>query len=497
MSVLTGKELRIVGFLCNWCSYGGADTAGTARAVQPTDLRIIRVPCSGRVNPLFVLKALMNGADGVLVSGCHPRDCHYSSGNFYARRRLEMLKDFLPIVGIDPERFEYTWVSASEGQRWKEVVTNFTDRIHKLGPAPRWADVTPRYDLPFNNPENLLEPIRPLGCGENPSLAELKQAIKDALAASPEAGAEGHKLEGVLGWKRGFDAVHAEPVFMQTPEEVDELIWGPFNVHNLANFLPQYKGRKIGVVVKGCDSKGVIELLAEDLIKREDVVIFGMGCNGTVSEARIRAKLPENAVIEAVRGQGATLVVTASGQDYEMPMADIAQDKCRQCNKPNALISDVFAGRPVAEPPAPTDGRSGALRFLDGLSLEERMSFWKGQMERCIRCYACRSACPMCVCRDHCVSDSRDPEWLTQDDDVLQKMFFQLIHAQHLAGRCTGCGECQRACPMGIPVFALKQQFGRMIKNVFGYAAGMDPTATPPLLTYQVEEPNIKERELS
>ena len=92
MSVLAGKELRIVGFLCNWCSYGGADTAGTARAVQPTDLRIIRVPCSGRVNPLFVLKALINGADGVLVSGCHPRDCHYSAGNYYARRRLELLK---------------------------------------------------------------------------------------------------------------------------------------------------------------------------------------------------------------------------------------------------------------------------------------------------------------------------------------------------------------------------------------------------------------------
>ena len=104
MSVLSGKELRIVGFLCNWCSYGGADTAGTARATQPTDLRIIRVPCSGRVNPLFVLKALMNGADGVLVSGCHPRDCHYSAGNFYARRRLEILKEFLPIVGIDPAR---------------------------------------------------------------------------------------------------------------------------------------------------------------------------------------------------------------------------------------------------------------------------------------------------------------------------------------------------------------------------------------------------------
>ena len=138
MHVLGAEELRIVGFLCNWCSYGGADTAGVGRMNQPTDLRIIRVPCSGRINPLFILRALVNGADGVLVSGCHPRDCHYAEGNFYARRRLEMLKQFLSVTGIDPERFEYTWVSASEGQRWQHVVTSFTERIHKLGRARRW-----------------------------------------------------------------------------------------------------------------------------------------------------------------------------------------------------------------------------------------------------------------------------------------------------------------------------------------------------------------------
>ncbi len=137
MSVLEGKELRIVGFLCNWCSYGGADTAGVGRMTQPTDLRIIRLPCSGRINPLFVVKTLLSGADGVLVSGCHPRDCHYAEGNFYARRRLEVLKRFLPIVGIEPARFEYTWVSASEGQRWQHVVSTFTDQIHGLGKAPR------------------------------------------------------------------------------------------------------------------------------------------------------------------------------------------------------------------------------------------------------------------------------------------------------------------------------------------------------------------------
>ncbi len=142
MPAQDARELRIVGFLCNWCSYGGADTAGVSRFTQPTDLRIIRVPCSGRIDPLFIVRSLMNGADGVLVSGCHPRDCHYAEGNFYARRRLEMLKRFLPITGIDARRFEFTWVSASEGQRWQHVVTEFTRRIHELGPAPSFNRVS-------------------------------------------------------------------------------------------------------------------------------------------------------------------------------------------------------------------------------------------------------------------------------------------------------------------------------------------------------------------
>ena len=174
MPVLNGKELRIVGFLCNWCSYGGADTAGVARATQPTDLRVIRVPCSGRIDPLFIVKALLNGADGVLVSGCHPRDCHYAAGNFYARRRLEVLKQFLPVLGIDERRFEYTWVSASEGQRWQQVVTVFTDRIHKLGPAPKLEDPEPLLKIA----DMALTSLRSLGTGQNAALAELKEAME-------------------------------------------------------------------------------------------------------------------------------------------------------------------------------------------------------------------------------------------------------------------------------------------------------------------------------
>jgi len=133
------QKIRIVGFLCNWCSYGGADTAGVCRFKQPTDVRIVRIPCTGRMDPMFVAKALINGADGVLVSGCHPNDCHYSVGNFYARRRMEAFKRFLPFIGIDTRRFRYTWVSASEGQVWQQVITEFTEEIHRLGPNPGLA----------------------------------------------------------------------------------------------------------------------------------------------------------------------------------------------------------------------------------------------------------------------------------------------------------------------------------------------------------------------
>ena len=105
MTAKKADKIKIVAFLCEWCSYAGADAAGTARLRQPEDIRIIRVPCSGRINPLFVLKAFNLGADGVLVSGCHPNDCHFSEGNFYARRRLEVLREFLPVIGIDKRRF--------------------------------------------------------------------------------------------------------------------------------------------------------------------------------------------------------------------------------------------------------------------------------------------------------------------------------------------------------------------------------------------------------
>jgi F420-non-reducing hydrogenase iron-sulfur subunit len=126
-------EPTVVGFLCNWCSYAGADLAGVSRFQYPPNLRIIRVPCSGRINSLFILKALQGGADGVLVSGCHPGDCHYQTGNYYARRRLELFSNLLTYAGIQKERVKLAWVSASEGAQFAALVTEVVEDIKKVG----------------------------------------------------------------------------------------------------------------------------------------------------------------------------------------------------------------------------------------------------------------------------------------------------------------------------------------------------------------------------
>lgn len=125
---------KIIGFLCNWCSYAGADMAGTSRIAYPPNIRIIRVPCSGRVDPLLIVKSFQLGADGVLIAGCHPGDCHYAEGNYYARRRLALLRPFLDYLGIESGRFRVEWVSASEGKRWAQVVSSFTEQLTALGP---------------------------------------------------------------------------------------------------------------------------------------------------------------------------------------------------------------------------------------------------------------------------------------------------------------------------------------------------------------------------
>ncbi|MGE5499633.1 MAG: hydrogenase iron-sulfur subunit [Syntrophothermus sp.] len=137
-------EPKIAAFVCTWCTYTGADLAGTSRLKYEANVRIVRLPCTGRIDFSLIVKAFENGADGVLISGCHPNDCHYNEGNFHARRRFAMLLKLLEFVGIEPGRIQFSWVSAAEGAKWRDVVNTVTDEVRKLGPFTAYKELIER-----------------------------------------------------------------------------------------------------------------------------------------------------------------------------------------------------------------------------------------------------------------------------------------------------------------------------------------------------------------
>lgn len=314
-------------------------------------------------------------------------------------------------------------------------------------------------------------------------LDQLKDSIKTAL---PD-------LDMVMGWSMGYDPLHASPHYMYTATDVDDLVWGPLNVQNLATYLPSLKGKKVGIIVKGCDSRSVVELLQENLINREDVVIFGAPCSGVVDMTKIKRAIPDSPFTRAVDIAEDTLTITTATQTHTLDITDVLAEKCTRCRFPNAVIADHFVGE--KRPPVVEQDTYSDVEQFESREFAERRDFWMHEMDRCIRCYACRNACPMCVCRDHCVAQSRNPKWLSQRDGVRDKFMFQVIHAVHLAGRCTGCGECERACPMDIPVLLLKRKLNTVVHDLFDYDAGIDETAKPPLLAFSLEESTIKEKD--
>jgi F420-non-reducing hydrogenase iron-sulfur subunit len=141
-------EPKIVAFVCNWCTYTGADLAGTSRLKQEANARLIRVPCTGRIDPVFIIKAFENGADGVLISGCHPGDCHYNAGNFHARRRWILFKNLLDFIGIDSSRLHFSWVSASEGKKWVDIVDGVIDTVRAKGPFKQYKKMNKEIEIP-------------------------------------------------------------------------------------------------------------------------------------------------------------------------------------------------------------------------------------------------------------------------------------------------------------------------------------------------------------
>lgn len=318
----------------------------------------------------------------------------------------------------------------------------------------------------------------------NAQLNELKAAIRERLA----------ELDCVIGWEQGFDVLHATPLFIRCEQDVDRLLLGPLTVHNPASYLTGLRGKKVGVIVKGCDGRSVSQLLGEKLIDRENLTIFAIDCQGVVSQRKLGEALAEGpGLVESIDFSENGCAVRFADGELAVERQAILADKCLSCRSRKAPVADmVFGGEEKeGEEVSPL---AAQLAFAEKPAAE-KLAFWQEQMARCIRCYACRNACPMCVCKDYCIAESREPLWLQQENSPAENFMFQLIHVSHLAGRCTECGECERACPVDIPLMLLRRHMNSQIAEVFDHHAGMDPQKTSPLLTFQMEEERIKERE--
>lgn len=276
----------------------------------------------------------------------------------------------------------------------------------------------------------------------------------------------------VIGWEKGTFRYSSTPVFISKPEDTERLIWDEYCINNLAKYLLDYRNieGKVAVFVKGCDFRGLNVLLQDKQIDREKVLIIGLACAGMKDGQKARKSGGK---------------AKKSGRNAGIPLAE----KCFNCTYPNALSYDLFIGEDKIIKEVKSAPDYAQVKQIEAMSPDEKYNKFSTNYERCLRCYACRNICPACNCKE-CIFDQTASGWSAKANNVSENMFFAMTRALHVAGRCVGCGECERVCPVNIPIMLLNNKIIQDINDLFGqYEPGTDVDAKLPLGGFEFTDP--------
>lgn len=273
------------------------------------------------------------------------------------------------------------------------------------------------------------------------------------------------EVDYIIGYGNGSDLFRTTPVFISNPDDVDKLVWSPFCINNLSKYLIDdraYEG-KIGIIVKGCDSRGVNRLIQDNQVKRDNIVVIGVPCSGQLDPSKLGAALNVNSSLVETTDKGEAFVVKSDEGEATFTKKAALWDKCLNCENPNPVISDHLVGDQINASVAPDFNE---ILEMEKMTPEEKNAFWEKMFSRCIRCYACRNTCSACSCTS-CVFDDHAQVWCGKTTNSTENHTFHITRAIHVAGRCVDCGECDRVCPMGIPLRLLNKKILKDMKELF------------------------------
>jgi ferredoxin len=299
----------------------------------------------------------------------------------------------------------------------------------------------------------------------------------------------------IIGWEKGTYGFQMTPLFATSEDDIDRLIFNPLCIHNLAVFpmleekLPLSKGsseenKKIGIIVKGCDSRAIVQIIQEKGLEREQLVIIGIPCKGIIDYKKINKSFPHQTKNVDVLEDDMNFIIKTNGKSHKVPKEELIMEKCKTCEFPNPIIYDVLIGEEIKTSKKPDYKK---INSIEKKKLDEKWDYWESQFEKCIRCYACRNVCPLCYCKE-CMVDQLNPQWVRRSVNVSENTAWNIMRAFHLAGRCVGCGECERVCPVSIPLSDLNKKLEKDVYELFDYKAGIDADEKPLLSMFKPDD---------